>query len=183
MLIYKEEELSRLIDQFAGGNLKVFEKIAALIHQDILNIAYRYVGNSEDAKDVLQEVLLKIYRKGELFKKGAKFSTWVYRITINASLDFLRKRKRVFNLFSRYKKNRKEDVALADKIDLRDKKQRLSGAVYDLPLRQKNVFILKHYQGLTIQKISASLACSQSTVKTHLQRAINTLTQKIGGLQ
>ncbi len=182
MLAHKEKQLSELIDAFLTGNEGAFEQMAVLIHQDILNIAYRYLGNLEDAKDVLQEVLLKVYRKLEFFKQTAKFSTWIYRVTVNTTIDFIRRKKRALNLKSRYKKEASESGSLKDVVNGRDKMRILNKACQALPLRQKNVFILKHYQGLTIEEISRVLGCSPSTVKTHLVRAIEALKNNIGGL-
>ncbi len=182
MLKAKEKELVELVNSFSKGNEDSFEAIARLIYQDVLNIAYRYLGNLEDAKDVLQEVLMKIYHKVRFFKKDSKLSTWIYRVVVNTAIDFLRKRKRIFNLGSRYKENKQESSSLRDKIDLRDKQAKVRLAVAALPLRQKNVFILRHYQSLPIAEISEILSCSQSAVKTHLYRAIENLKRDLGGL-
>ncbi|MCK5492905.1 MAG: RNA polymerase sigma factor [Candidatus Omnitrophica bacterium] len=182
MLRQREKESLELIESFLKGNDEAFSKIALLIHQDVLNISYRYVGNVEDAKDVLQEVLLKIHNKLIYFKKESKFSTWIYRITINASLDFLRKRKRSWCLKGRYLKNELTTTSLRDDIDIRDKGVIMKKAIEELSLGQKNVFILRHYKGLKIAEISKVLGCSQSSVKTQLKRGIDKIREKIGGL-
>ncbi len=182
MLRLKEEQLSKLVDAFLKGQVEAFEEIVPLIYQDVLNIAYRYLGNLEDAKDVLQEVLMKIYHNLKFFRKTSKLSTWIYRVTVNAAVDFLRKRKRIFNLGNRYKENKTQRTPLRETIDLRDKEAKVRLAVAGLPLRQKNVFILRHYQSLTISEISEILTCSQSAVKTHLSRAVENLKKNIGGL-
>ncbi len=182
MLRQREAESLGLIEDFLRGNDDSFAKIALLVHQDVLNIAYRYVGNIEDSKDVLQEVLLKIYNKLIYFKKESKFSSWIYRITMNASLDFLRKRRRGWCLKDRYLKNRRTTISLRDDIDIRDKEIIMKKTIEELSLGQKNVFILRHYKGLKINEISKTLGCSQSSVKTQLKRAIDKMRKKIGGL-
>ena len=182
MLKYKEETLLDLIDRFTAGEEDCFRKIALLVHQDVLNIAYRYVGNAEDAKDILQEVLFKLYRKLRFFKRRSKASSWIYRVVINASIDFMRKRKRFFSLKERHKKNSRIEFRDAESIELEDRKVLMGKAMNSLSVRQKNVFILKHHQGLTIEDVSNILKCSQSTVKTHLARAVEALRKNIGGL-
>ena len=182
MLRAKEEELKILVEAFLKGEMRAFEEMVPLIYQDILNIAYRYLNNLEDAKDVLQEVLMKIYHKVKFFKRDSKLSTWIYRIVVNTAIDAIRRRKRVFNLGNRYEENKNQVRSLRDDIDLRDKERKVKLALAALPLRQKNVFILKHYETLTIAEISEVLSCSQSAVKTHLTRAINNLKNNLGGL-
>jgi RNA polymerase sigma-70 factor (ECF subfamily) len=174
MLVYKEEQLGNLIEKFLSGDEGVFSEIAKLIHEDILNIAYRYVANLEDAKDILQEVLLKIYRQVRFFRGSSKFSTWLYRITVNTSVDFLRKRKNRLALQIKSLQDKKVNISTEDKEEC-EKKFLVQEAMQKLPLRQKNVFILKHYQGFTIEEISKILGCSISTVKTHLLRGIDNL--------
>jgi len=181
MFACNEEELDRLVKAFLRGEGEAFGRMAFLVHRDILNIAFRYVGNAEDAKDVLQEVLLKIYQKLKLFKNTAKFTSWLYRMTINTSIDLLRKRKRRFNLGGRYKRDKEVDTSLREEADSRDKKHAVGEALAALPSRQRSVFILRHYQGLRIKEISKILGCSQSTTKTHLKRAIDNLRRNVGG--
>ena len=183
MLKNKEEQISKLAEIFLLGEQESFRYIASLIHQDILNIAYRYVGNLEDSKDVLQEVLLKIYYNLKSFKKESKFSSWIYRIIINASIDFLRKRRRRFNVKNRYIKNKQEETSSKDKIDEKDKETFVKEAIALLPLRQKSVFVLRHYQRLKIEEISRILGCSQSSVKTHLKRAVDNMIKRMGGIK
>ena len=182
MLRQREKESLMLIESFLQGDDKAFAKIALLIHQDVLNISYRYVGNIEDAKDVLQEVLLKIHNKLINFKKESKFSSWIYRITINASLDFLRKKKRGWYLKERYLKNEQTPTSLRDDIDIRDKGVIMKKTIEELSSGQKSVFILRHYKGLKIEEISKVLGCSQSSVKTQLKRGIDKIRKRIGGL-
>jgi RNA polymerase sigma-70 factor (ECF subfamily) len=180
MLVYKEEEVKSLMEEFLAGKEPAFEGIARLIHPDILNIAYRYVGNPEDAKDVLQEVLFKIHRSAKSFRSNSKFSTWIFRITVNSSIDFLRKRKKSLDLKSRYLRDRQEQSSGSDDVS-QEKETMVREALEKLSLRQKNVFILKHYQGLTIEEIGNVLGCSLSSVKTHLSRAIYFLRKNMEG--
>lgn len=180
MLKDKEEDIKLLADRFLNGDADAFSSLARLIYSDILNISYRYLANMEDAKDALQASLLKIHGGLKYFKNASKFSTWIYRITINTSLDYLRKRRSLFNLGAKYKSEIPEiGQSFREELDLRDKKEIMKKEISNLPLRQKNVFILKHYEGLTIEEISVTFGCSQSAVKTHLKRAVDTLRKKM----
>ncbi|MBU2102833.1 MAG: RNA polymerase sigma factor [Candidatus Omnitrophota bacterium] len=176
MLKYKEEELAQLVGAFSSGDEAAGDRLLRLIHGDIFNIAYRYVGNHEDAKDVLQEVFVKIYRRVSSFRNASKFSTWLFRVTANTALDFLRARSRVYALDARAL----EDTRLMRKLDTPDVRlHMIREALVKLSERQKNVFILKHYQGLTIDEISRVFGCSPSSVKTHLGRAVESLQRKL----
>ena len=77
MLTLKEEEISQLTEKFLKGEVQAFESMARLVASDIINIAFRYMGNLEDAKDISQEVLFKIYRRMETFAFKSKISTWI----------------------------------------------------------------------------------------------------------
>ena len=181
MIKHNEDKLNQLIEAFLEGEKESFDQIASIIHQDIINIAYYYVGNIEDSKDILQNVLLKIYKKIKFFKKAAKFSSWIYRITANTSLDLLRKRKRTYNLKNRYGKEHEDYQLFKQDKEVKNKSMLIKETISNLSDKQKKVFILKHYQGLTIQEVSKVLGCSQSTVKTHLVRAVDNIRKILGG--
>jgi RNA polymerase sigma-70 factor (ECF subfamily) len=175
----KEEALKNLVSSFVSGNSEAFAAIATLVHTDILNIAYRYLGNIEDAKDVLQEVLMKMHRNLQSFRNASRFSTWMYRITVNAAVDVLRKRKSLLNVAGRFLLEEKQKISFEGTSHIDDKEFFIKAAIQELPLRQKNAFILKHYQGLTIEEISKVLGCSQSSIKTHLGRAACNVRKKM----
>jgi len=178
MLTHKEEVINQTVDRFREGDSQAFTELAILIGPDIVNIAYRYTGNLENAKDVLQLVLLTVYKKIHLFRHEAKFSSWIYRVTVNFSIDSLRRRNRNYNLKNRYRENFKKSFDLREEVLMRDKKKVIEKIIADLPLRQKNAFILKHYQGLKIEQVAEILKCSSSSVKTHLKRAIDRIKKK-----
>jgi len=176
----KEQDIKKLADSFLGGDSLAFNELARLIYSDILNISYRYLANMEDAKDALQVSLLKIHRGLKYFRNTSKLSTWIFRITINTSLDFLRRRRSIFNLGARYKSEPKtENSSFKEELDLKDRQALLRKEISRLPARQKNVFILRHYEGLSIAEISSTIGCSQSSVKTHLKRAVDALQKKM----
>lgn len=172
------EELDQLIEAFCQGDEAAFEQIVSIIYQDILNIAYLNSLSQQDAEDVLQSVLFKIYRKLKSFRGSSKFSTWVYRITVNASIDLIRKKKRLSRIKEKHKAN-KQILASRDNLDIKHKKKVVTRYLAELPLRQRQVFILRHFQNLTLKQISKVIGCTQSTVKTHLFRAIESLKAKV----
>ena len=175
--MFRQKDIEILLDNCLNGDKDAFNRLAYSISNGILNIAYRYSGNLEDAKDILQAVLFKIYRKLSSFKRTSKFSTWVYRITVNTSIDLLRKKKKNAEFNDNLKV---EDIpSFIDNADLNDKKAMVRGMLRELTFKQRDVFILKHYEGLTINAIAGVLGCSESSVKTHLTRAVNKIRKKL----
>lgn len=182
MLYHKEKELLEFTDRFAAGDEAVFDQIIQLVYPDIVNIAYRYLGSVEDAKDVSQEVCLKLYNNLGSFHHKAKLSTWMYRIAVNACIDFLRKRKPTVPLKEAItRSDEKSSSEVAEDIDRQDIMLKVQRKLAGFPLKQKNVIILKHFEGLTIGQISKILSCSESSVKTHLCRAVERLKKELGG--
>ena len=109
------------------------------------------------------------------------YSTWIYRIAVNTSIDHLRRRKPTveFRDIAVKKDSAADDVK--DNIEQKERKEYLKTALVKLPLKQKNAIILKHFHGLKISQISKILGCSQSSVKTHLARAVTNIKKEIGG--
>ncbi len=172
MDIEKEEIIIQLVNEAVEGEKEAFCKLINIIAYDVIGLAYSFTHNLEDAKDIFQEVCLKIFKGLNSFRGKSKFTTWVYRITVNTSIDFLRKRKTSLELKEQCIKDTGDFL---DEIDKKEKMAVLKKAVDRLSDKQKKVFILRHFHNFTIKKISRILGCSQSSVKTHLIRAIENL--------
>src|SRR6185369_7587463 len=84
---------AELMLRFQRGDESAFAALVRSYQGRIVSLAYRYLGSAADAEDLAQEVFLRIYRAKESYEPSAKFSTWIYRITANASLNFIRGRK------------------------------------------------------------------------------------------
>ncbi len=178
MLFNKEKELIFSTEEFLSGNETAFDRIVKLTALDITNIAYRYAGNPEDAKDICQESLIKIYKKLKFFRHDCKISTWIYRVVVNTCIDFLRKKKKIVPLKEELMRVDNEKTA-AEHIDRKSMRQRIKESLEVLSPKQKNALILKHFEGLKITQISKILKCSESSVKTHLIRAIRNVKKRI----
>lgn len=174
----KEKLLNGALEAFLSGDQTRFSLIIKLISFDVINCAYRYTHNLEDAKDVFQDVSFKIYKSLRSFRGKARFSTWIYRITVNTCIDFLRKKKYAAPLNESILKN---EASFTERNESKEKVRKLAEGVAQLPRKQKTVFILRHYQGLKIKEISGITRCSQSAVKTHLCRALQKLKKVMEG--
>jgi RNA polymerase sigma-70 factor (ECF subfamily) len=143
------------------------------------------VGADEDARDVCQEVFLKAYRGLPSFKKEARFSSWLYQIALNACRDRLRRRR------GRHHMSLEDLEETADgplgakgptaleRVAAREVRERVAAAMATLPEEQREVIVLKEYEGLTFPEIAEALTVPVSTVKTRLYRGLVQLRQRL----
>ena len=87
------DEERRIIAQVCAGDTNAFEALVVAYQKQVYNLALRTVGNEEDAADMTQEVFLRAYRALGTFRGESKFSVWLYRLTTNVCIDFLRSRR------------------------------------------------------------------------------------------
>ncbi len=169
MWMKKEDEL---VEQILEGNQKSFEVLLQPYRQGFLNMVYRMTGNLEEAKEICQEALIRIYRHLNTFKKGKSFKSWVYRIVINATYDFLREKKKHQDLI-RHQRHSTIRINHGPEKQYLDKeiRQRIESILQALSPREKMIFHLRDEEGMTVQETSRILDCSSSSVRTHLSRA------------
>ncbi|MDO4582195.1 MAG: sigma-70 family RNA polymerase sigma factor [Bacillota bacterium] len=170
-----------LIRRAAEGDIVAFEYLLAAHQRRIYNIGLRMLGNAEDAADMTQEVLLKIYRSLPSFRGDAAFSTWVYRISVNTCRDMLRsaykRRERIFSDFSSADDDDREiDVADysalpdAQMLDREDDRYLLE-LINGLTPKYRIVMVLREISGLGYAEIAESAGISIGTVKSRINRA------------
>lgn len=147
----------------------------------IFALAYQYTKNREDAEDILQETFIKTYNYLDKYKleNDSQFSSWIYRIGINCSIDYLRKKKNKKEDFSDWDTREKtigSDHANPEHtVGLEQLREKITKLVEGLSPRQRMVFILKHYQQLSIKEIAECLDCSEGSVKKQLFRAVSAI--------
>ena len=174
-----------LVEAFQGGDTAAFDVLVQRWDRKIQGAIYRFVGPTEDARDLCQEAFLKAYRGLRTFKKDARFSSWLYQIALNVCRDRLRRRRgRTVLSLDELDENGQDTAVLPDPspLDLaegQDIARRVSRAVAALPEDQREVIVLKEYQGLTFAEISDMLAVPLSTVKTRLYRGLVQLRERL----
>jgi RNA polymerase sigma-70 factor, ECF subfamily len=171
-----------LVDRSRGGDVESFNQLITRWERPIYALAYRVIGQEEDARDVCQETFLRAFRGLAGFKGQAKFSSWLYRIALNLCRDWIRRRRRtpISTL--------PEDVELEDlaseagpseSVEDLVARRELSGvvevAMARLPEEQRTAIILKEYHGMTFQEIADLQGCPLSTVKTRLYQGLSVL--------
>jgi RNA polymerase sigma-70 factor (ECF subfamily) len=184
----KDEEL---MVEFKLGKEEVLEEIFNRYKNKIFNYALRFLGNRADAEDVVSQTFLNLIQKKEKYNPETKFSSWLYTIAHNICIDRLRKKKRVFSLWSKKDKESKEyreieleDLRFLPYISLEEKETLgyIKKAIKELPRNYREVIILKEYHNLRYQEISKILNCSVGKVKILLFRARKSLRKKLSPL-
>ncbi len=160
------------------GDREAFDRLVGRYQRDVYRLCYRYVGGHEDANDLAQEVFLRAWRSIGRFRGDSAFSTWLYRIAVNACLNH-RAMKR---LPTRELPETLPDPArgaLARAED-EDDARRLRGAIAQLPERQRATLILKVYHDLSHEEVARALGSSVGTVKSNLFHALANLRRRLG---
>jgi RNA polymerase sigma-70 factor (ECF subfamily) len=171
-----------LIERFLGGDEQAFNELVRRHRERVYWTARRVVGSHEEADDVVQEVFVRMFHGLAGFRGEANLATWLYRVTMNLSLNALRARKvraflRLDDLALEPEGGARADAAvLAEESDAR-----LAKAVEALPDRQKAVFVLRYYEELSYAEISAILGRSEGGLKANYFHAVKKLQAALDG--
>jgi RNA polymerase sigma-70 factor, ECF subfamily len=149
------------------GDKDAFTQLVRLYMKQVYNIAYGFLRDHHHAEDVAQEAFVRIHQSLRSFRGEAEFTTWLYRITANLSLN---KKKSV----ARYQQL-SEPVSTITAEDHVDHRSLIERALHELPTLQRAAVILRHINGLSTKQVSTILNCSEGTVKTHVFRGISKL--------
>jgi len=178
-----------LVDGLINQNKEAIQYLVHNYQKNVIKTAYYFVANMEDAEDLSQEVFLEILKSIGRYKKSATLYTWIYRITVNKSLDHLRKQQRrsfvqklgTLMQVSNDRMNRfdTEPAILDTRNDDKEKRKILDNAVNSLPENQKIAFILNKYEELAYKEIAEIMNLSLSSVESLIHRAKMNLQKKL----
>jgi RNA polymerase sigma-70 factor, ECF subfamily len=182
-----------LMARIAKGDEDAFEILVNRHRTSVLNLIYRFIGDRTQAKDLAQEVFLRIWQGAKSYKPEAKFTTWSYRITANLCINELKssRRKRWFPFYrSEGDSERTIEEALPDGspnaedvLIARERNRQISEALQGLPANQRIALVLKRYDDLSYNEIAEILNCSVSAVESLIVRAKRTLQEKLKNLK
>jgi RNA polymerase sigma-70 factor (ECF subfamily) len=175
-----------LVARSMGGDLDSFNQLVLRWERPIYALAYRVIGREEDARDVAQETFLRAFRALKGFKGQAKFSSWLYRITLNLCRDWIRRERRtplvqapegvdVIELAG----EGTPSETVEELVSRHEIGRAVAKAMSQLPEEQRTAIILKEYHGLTFQEIADLLDCPLSTVKTRLYQGLTVLRKQL----
>ncbi|HHU22080.1 MAG TPA: sigma-70 family RNA polymerase sigma factor [Clostridiales bacterium] len=169
-----------IIKRILAGETEQFEKLVLANQTGVYNLALRMVGNEEDAFDMAQEAFLRAYNSLEKFRGDSKFSVWLYRLTTNICIDFLRRRKRRQTVSITYISDDEEneemeipDQRFSPETEL-ERKELLAAVergLQQLPHDYRQILVLRGINGLSYEEIGRVLSLEEGTVKSRIFRA------------
>ena len=182
-----------LVDRLKAHDPGAVADLSALYGAKIFQLAFRYLKNREDAEEVAQDVLLKVYQKIDAFRGDAALSSWIYRITFNAAMSRLRESKQSLPHAAGQVRDEaaRREVAdwspLADEEVFRSQMRKvLVKSLQELPLLYRAPVILRDIHGLSTEEASAVLRVKDQTLKSRLHRGRLMLRERLsdfaGGL-
>ena len=149
----------------------------------LYNYAYRLVGDRHWAEEILQETFLRAYSRAETFRKGARVSTWLYRIAMNLCYDHLRspRNRPKLSLNAPFPRGEEGGADFGDRLESHEDTpfdqatdsettRIVREALAELPEKERNVLVLRHYQGLKFREIAEVTGLTQRTVQNCLRR-------------
>ncbi|WBL26658.1 RNA polymerase sigma factor [Zunongwangia sp. HGR-M22] len=168
----KKDQL--LIDQILGGDKLLFSVLVDRYKNMVFTLCLRLLKNREEAEEVAQESFVKIYKSLSKFKGEAKFSTWVYRVTYNNCLDFLKAKKRRFKELSvdAYNGFEIEDIDNAiNNLEEKERKMAILSCINMLNEDDAFLLTLHYYEDQSVKEIAKIMNLSVSNVKVKLYRS------------
>lgn len=180
----------QLIEQIKSGNEEAFRLMVEKYQHLVVNTCFALVHDRDDAEDLAQEVFIEVFRSASRFRSEARISTWLYRIAVNKSLNFLRtqqKRKffrKIEEVFSSRTVAASSDSFFSSEeadsgIQEKQKAAMVHRAIASLPENQRVAFTLNKYEDLSYQEIAHVMQLSLSSVESLIHRAKKNLQQKL----
>ena len=184
-----------LIADFKTGEQEAFKDLVLKYEGRVYHHCLRMVNDEEESADLTQEVFLKVFRNIKNYEHTYSFYTWLYRITVNCCIDYMRKRKRQIQGISLSQGHYDDSSEMGKDQDIPDEKfspdhrmvklelnQILNGAIAQLSEKLRSIIILKEIEGFSYDEIAVILNCSRGTVKSRLFRARERLKQILSPL-
>ena len=178
-----------LIEKLKSGDEATFKDIVIHNQSRVLNTCFRFVNNKEDAEDIAQEVFVEVYNSIVSFRGDSKLATWIYRIAVTKSLDFVRKKKRK-KRFGQIKqifgaKDEAENLVVNGNSDPQQKMESEERAnvwkktIDTLAENQQVAITLSKYEGLSYKEISEVMGTTVSAVESLIHRGMKNLKKKL----
>ena len=166
-----------------AGDMAAFEEIVRRYQGRVYAAAYRVTGNREDALDAAQDALIKAHRKLTSWEPTGSFLSWLLRLTTNQAIDHVRKRVRrpqealdeAFIGGTEHAPVEPHVAATDEAVAAREIDERVRGALRVLSPMQRDVFVLRHFEGFSLVEVAERLGCTVGSVKVHLFRALKKL--------
>src|SRR5579862_1634858 len=154
--------------------------------RSVFRLAYRMTGNEQDSEDVVQETFLRAYKQLHRYEARSSFGTWLYRIAANYSLDLVRRKKRHGEIGLQETATEEEMGEVVHAVASGDPgpdrllfsgavQEKVSETLNELSRQERTAFVLRHFEGQSIEEISAALGLSNNAAKHSIFRAVQKL--------
>lgn len=170
-----------LLEKAKNGDVLAFERLITEYQKKVFNIAFRMVGNYDDASELTQEVFIRVFKSLKNFKEQSLFSTWIYKITTNVCLDEIRKRKKRKVVYldeeikleeNEVKRQIEDDKPTPEMIAEKNEiSKAVNDAIESLSEEHRTVIVLRDLQGFSYEEIAKITSCPEGTVKSRINRA------------
>lgn len=178
-----EENDSAVVAQVLAGDRDAFRVVVERHSQSLFRLAYRMTGNEQDAEDVVQETFLRAYRRLNKFESRSSFSTWLYRIAVNCSLDQSRKRRLQDERQLTPNPELPDPMLALPSTDPSSERLAISAEVRrkveatlnELTEKEKAAFVLRHYEGMSIEEVGRAMGLRANAAKNNIFRAVQKL--------
>lgn len=169
----------RLTERAKRGDREAFAELIEIYKDKIFQLAYRMVGNLQEAEDIAQETFLRVYANLHTYDDSYKFSTWIYRIATNLCIDRGRKKRPDFSLDEEvetgqgldwYSRLSSQEKTPEEKMVTRELQETVQEALSQLAPKYRSIMILRYIEDLSLQEISDVLKLPITTIKTRIHR-------------
>lgn len=183
-----ETIIKKRIKQVKKGDQNAFAEIVELYKDKVYQLCYRIVGNAHDAEDIAQEAFIRAYVNINSFDPDRKFSTWLFRIATNLSIDRLRKKKPDYFLDAKiegsegltmYSQIASDDPLPEESVEKLEFQEWIHQEINELPVMYRSVIVLKYIEELSLKEISEILDIPIGTVKTRIHRGREALRNRL----
>jgi len=175
-----------LVLALKSGDRDSLGVLVARWERPLFHFVYRMMPRHEEAADICQETFLRVLDKADRFQPGARFSTWMYQIALNLCRDRMRARRRWSRVLVDWLSPRRDDAppppeavdrsaGPAELVETEERRRAVVRALESIPAEQREVLILKEFQGLKFREIAEILGCPESTVKSRMYYGLNGL--------
>jgi RNA polymerase sigma-70 factor (ECF subfamily) len=180
----RDQNECALVERLRNRDEHALAELASLYGQKVFQLAFRYLRNHEDAEEVVQDVLLKVFRKIDAFRGDSALSSWIFRITFNTAMSRLRRTRAMrtaevaeIEIGTAVNDEAPSAYDPADWSNMADEsvlktelRERVAAAIVDLPAIYREPVILRDVEGLSTEEASARLRVKDQTLKSRLHR-------------
>jgi RNA polymerase sigma-70 factor (ECF subfamily) len=182
-----EVEAGSAVERARAGDSEAFRLLVEQHSRSIFRLAFRMTGNEQDAEDVVQETFLRAFKQLDRYEARSSFSTWLFRIASNYSLDLIRMRKRHED---KRERGTDEDRDILQSIPMdtpgperiaygSEVRDRVNAALNELSAQERTAFVLRHFEGMSIEEIGSALGTGSNATKHSIFRAVQKLRKSL----